>query len=316
MKKRRLNDPILDLNHTLLGGQTFGWRELKGFWYGTAYGQVLKVKVEGKLLSYDTSGDDDGHDLVSRYFKLDENLPNILKQFEGSDDLIEKAIASFKGLRVLNQQPWECILSFLCSSNSNIATINMMIHDLSMKFGDRIVFDGMKFHTLPRPEVLDQASTEELRDCKVGYRANYIKTVAHEISVGNFDINSLSKLNYSLGRNKLLNVENGHKVMKGIGPKVADCILLFSLGKNEAFPCDIWISRVILAKYKHLLDTPLLTSLSKSLKQKTPLSGRTYAKIGDVMRRYFGSNAGYAQQYLYAQTRQDYGRGPIRSQVM
>jgi len=214
----------------------------------------------------------------------------------------------FRGLRLLNQQPWECILSFLCSSHSNIKSINNMINNLSMKFGERIEFDGMTFHTIPSPEALSQASANDLLSCKVGYRANYIKKVAHEVSEGIVDINALMALEYDVAKSRLLTSENGHKIMKGVGPKVADCILLFSMEKNEAFPCDIWISRVVLANYSHLLDNDLLASLSRSIERKIPLSGGTYLKIGDVMRRYFGPNAGYAQQYLYALIRQESGR--------
>lgn len=315
MISTRILDNLLDLDHTLLSGQAFGWHKVNGFWYGIAYGQVLKLKRNGDLLLYDTSDDGDAHDLIRRYFKLDENLPNILEGFEGLDFFIQRAIAKFKGLRLLNQQPWECILSFLCSSNSNIVSINNMIHNLSMKFGERIEFDGMTFHTIPRPEALNQASTNELRACKVGYRANYIKKVAREVSEGMVDINALLDLDYGVARSRLLTTDKGHKVMNGVGPKVADCILLFSMGKNEAFPCDIWISRVVLSNYKHLLSSSILASLTRSIKMKIPLSLGIYVKIGDVMRRYFGPNAGYAQQYLFALIRQEYSRNGKRVNI-
>lgn len=308
MISTRILDDLLDLNHTLLSGQAFGWHKINGFWYGIAYGQVLKIRRDGDLLLYDASGDGNTHDLIRRYFRLDENLPKILEGFGDLDFFIQRAIARFKGLRLINQQPWECILSFLCSSHSNIGSINKMIHNLSVKFGERIEFDGMTFHTIPRPDALNQASINDLRACKVGYRASYIKKVAHEVSEGNVDINSLVDLDYDVARSKLLTLDRGHKIMRGVGPKVADCILLFSMGKNEAFPCDIWISRVVLSNYKHLLDSDLLASLSRSIKQKIPLSGGIYLKVGDVMRRYFGPNAGYAQLYLYALIRQEYGR--------
>ncbi|MCH8022989.1 MAG: hypothetical protein IH932_04520 [Thaumarchaeota archaeon] len=113
----------------------------------------------------------------------------------------------------------------------------------------------------------------------------------------------------------MLTTDKGHKVMIGVGPKVADCILLFSMGKNEAFPCDIWISRVVLSNYKHLLSSSILASLTRSIKMKIPLSLGIYVKIGDVMRRYFGPNAGYAQQYLFALIRQEYSRNGKRVNI-
>jgi len=308
MISTRIPDDLLDLNHTLLSGQAFGWNEINGFWYGVAYGQVLKIKQDGDRLLWDASDVDNTHDLIRKYFKLDENLPKLLERFEDLDFFIQRAMTRFRGLRLLNQQPWECILSFLCSSHSNIKSINNMINNLSMKFGERIEFDGMTFHTIPSPEALSQASANDLLSCKVGYRANYIKKVAHEVSEGTVDINALMALEYDGARSRLLTSDKGHKIMKGVGPKVADCILLFSMEKNEAFPCDIWISRVVLANYNHLLDNDLLASLSRSIERKIPLSGGTYSKIGDVMRRYFGPNAGYAQQYLYALIRQESGR--------
>ena len=308
MISTRIPDDLLDLNHTLLSGQAFGWNEINGFWYGVAYGQVLKIKQDGDRLLWDASDVDNTHDLIRKYFKLDENLPKLLERFEDLDFFIQRAMTRFRGLRLLNQKHWECILSFLCSSHSNIKSINNMINNLSMKFGERIEFDGMTFHTIPSPEALSQASANDLLSCKVGYRANYIKKVAHEVSEGIVDINALMALEYDVAKSRLLTSENGHKIMKGVGPKVADCILLFSMEKNEAFPCDIWISRVVLANYNHLLDNDLLASLSRSIERKIPLSGGTYLKIGDVMRRYFGPNAGYAQQYLYALIRQESGR--------
>ncbi len=308
MISTRIPDDLLDLNHTLLSGQAFGWNEINGFWYGVAYGQVIKIKQDGDRLLWDASDVDNTHDLIRKYFKLDENLPKLLERFEDLDFFIQRAMTRFRGLRLLNQQPWECILSFLCSSHSNIKSINNMINNLSMKFGERIEFDGMTFHTIPSPEALNQASANDLLSCKVGYRANYIKKVAHEVSEGIVDINALMALEYDVAKSRLLTSEKGHKIMKGVGPKVADCILLFSMEKNEAFPCDIWISRVVLANYNHLLDNDLLASLSRSIERKIPLSGGTYLKIGDVMRRYFGPNAGYAQQYLYALIRQESGR--------
>ena len=198
MISTRIPDDLLDLNHTLLSGQAFGWNEINGFWYGVAYGQVLKIKQDGDRLLWDASDVDNTHDLIRKYFKLDENLPKLLERFEDLDFFIQRAMTRFRGLRLLNQQPWECILSFLCSSHSNIKSINNMINNLSMKFGERIEFDGMTFHTIPSPEALSQASANDLLSCKVGYRANYIKKVAHEVSEGIVDINALMALEYDV----------------------------------------------------------------------------------------------------------------------
>jgi N-glycosylase/DNA lyase len=188
----------------------------------------------------------------------------------------------------VRQVPWECLISFICATYKSIAAIELMLRKISEKYGEKKVVDGLDFYSFPTVEGLSNASENGLRECGLGYRAKYVQATAKQIREENLDLTSLKALPYLDARKKLLEFQ-------GVGLKVADCVLLFSLEKSEAFPVDVWVKRVILNHYADQFPKELV----KKMQSHDSLTNGEYLKIGDFARGYFGKCAGYAQEYLY-----------------
>jgi N-glycosylase/DNA lyase len=218
---------------------------------------------------------------------LDDDLQKISASI-GKDAHIRKALSAFWGLRLIRQEPWECLISYICATYKNIPAIRHMLLQLSRKFGEKKVFDGCAFFTFPTPEKLACASEKSLATCGLGYRAKYVQATSKRIFEKDFELESLRQLSYEQAKNQLCS-------LAGVGPKVADCVLLFSLGKTEAFPVDRWVERVILNHYARQLQPELAQRLSR----REGLTNSDYALLNAFGRRYFGEYAGYAQEYLY-----------------
>ena len=272
-----------DLDFSLCCGQVFRWRKVNGWWYGVVGDNVVKVCQCGSELQFENVT----KDFVQEYFGLTDNLAGI-GQCIGKDDTIQKALERFEGLRIVQQVPWECLISFICATYKSIAAIELMLKKLSIKYGEKQVFDDMDFYTFPSMERLANASENGLRECGLGYRAKYVHATAKKIRDENINLDDLKNLPYLDARKKLLE-------FSGVGLKVADCVLLFSLRKLEAFPVDVWVKRVILNHYADKLPEPFV----KKLQSHTSLTNGEYQKIGDFARTYFGAYAGYAQEYLF-----------------
>ena len=191
-------------------------------------------------------------------------------------------------MRLIRQDPYQCMISFACSSNTNISMIRIMLKNLSMKFGTKKEIDNKVFFTFPKMKNLHNASINELCACSVGYRAKAIKSIAEKVATGALTIDELHRSNYDDARRILTDIY-------GIGNKIADCILLFSLEKTEAFPIDVWMGRAIFKYYKRLIDKKNATFMNANKK----LSDNQYSILSEIMRSHFGQYGGYAQQYLY-----------------
>ena len=272
-----------NLDFTLCCGQSFRWEKRGGWWYGIDRKKVFKIRQIDDELMFESAD----ANFIKEYFGLRDDLPTILSQV-AKDEHVKKAVKAFKGLRILRQDPWECLTSYICATYKNIPAIKQMLFNLSEKFGDKTVFNGYDFYTFPTPARLAKASVKELAECGLGYRARYISETAKMIYEGNVDFESLRKANYEKARQKLLN-------FLGVGLKVADCVLLFSLGKLEAFPVDVWIKRVILKYYANHFPSEFIRKISS----KKSLANSEYERLNLFGRRYFGKYAGYAQEYLY-----------------
>ncbi|HJJ56135.1 MAG TPA: DNA glycosylase [Methanocorpusculum sp.] len=273
MQEFPLDGIWFNLDLSLSCGQAFRWRKhSNGFWYAPSpYGNhsVWKLKLSDGCILY--SGMDES-DLI-RYFSLDHDLKSILESID-SDPVIHNAIQCCRGLRILRQDPWECLISYICSTCSNIPGIQQRIELISQKFGVPITFDNQTFYTFPTISEISNASYDELRDCKVGFRAQYILDAIQM---------ALKSPNWSSNINKLAYPDANIELRKinGVGPKVADCVLLFSFEKLESVPIDVWIERIIRTKY---------------------FDGKKigYTKASKYAREHFGKYAGYAQEYLFA----------------
>ena len=207
---------------------------------------------------------------------------------EAAEALKRKAINNFPGMRILRQDPFQCYISFIVSSNSNIPNIQTRLQKLSQKFGEKKTIEGKEFFLFPKPEKLANASITNIAKCGLGYRTKYVKKAAVAVNEGMINFSSLKKQDYQDARDDLCQVF-------GIGKKVADCILLFSLDKLEAVPLDRWVLR-ILEKY-----------YSKEFQIRTKsITEKTYDELHDKIIEHFGKYAGYAQQFLFKNERENF----------
>ena len=285
---RLRDDQPLDLALTLSCGQAFRWEERGGWWEGVVGGRHWRLRQDGDGLSFDgtTAG------AVRRYLALDEDLPAILSSFD-RDPVIHQSIAACRGLRILRQDPWEILASFICATNTNIPRIRKMIATLARCFGTWVPQSVEPRYSFPAPEALAGSSCGHLGPCRLGYRDRYIAETAASGAADPKILERIAGLPFPEARSALLD-------FPGVGPKAADCILLFGFHRLEAFPVDVWIRRIM---HEHYLDPP---AGSRSTSEKED------RRIREFGREYFGEYAGYAQEYLFC-AREQLGRGRIRS---
>lgn len=278
---------------TVNSGQMFLWENYKNSWYGVYKSHILKFSLDHKNsgkgtydhLYFDSLPElDNWQQLV---FRLDDDI-NYISSCLTNDNMISQLFKKYSGLWLMRQDPFQCMISFACSSNTNIPMIRRMLKNLCRKFGIKREIDEKKFFTFPTTKSLAKASINELCSCGIGYRAKTIKSLTEKIIIGTLNIEELSRCKYDEAKEKLLGIY-------GIGNKLADCILLFSLEKTEAFPIDVWIARSIYSYYRALLNQESFKLDFKS----TKLSPNKYNLLSKIMRQHFGKYAGYAQQYLY-----------------
>lgn len=232
-------------------------------------------------------------------FRLNDNLSDIFSSF--SDDvLVSESINKYPGLRLMRQEPFQCMVSFACASNTNIPRIRRMLKNLCQNFGNRVIVDGSEFFTFPSVERLNTASQHDLLRCGLGYRTKAVKAIAESVVNGNLDSRDLLRLNYEEAKDELLKVY-------GIGNKIADCILLFSLEKLDSFPIDVWMARVLYQNYGWLFNNNQSSRVHDE-KALQKITAREYRTVSKKAREYFGKYSGYAQQYLYYNIRQIAGK--------
>ena len=261
-----------DLDHTLRCGQVFRWRENKDNWIGILGNSVIKAKQEGDVLIVKSNLDMED---VMSYFRLNDDLDDI-SQHINKDEVMNEAIAMYGGMRIIKQDPWECLISYVCSRQNRIEKIKKIVSSLSKNFGDELQFENKIFYTFPKPDEIAKANLDDLKKCKFRFgkrQAEEIKGIATLICEGDFCLERLRELDYKSAKEELISLE-------GVGHKVADCVLLFSLDKLGAFPVDVHVRSIV--KREYLKD------------EKT-----SDKKIRDWAGRYFGRYAGYAQQYLF-----------------
>lgn len=285
MKKMILleNNIPFNLDATLSCGQVFQWICQDRWWTGVVRSQVWSVKQENGYLLYDGTTEEE----LIRYFNLDLDLLNVIhsiddsiKQIRGCevDHIFEMVSKSNIGLRIIKQDPWECLLSYICSQNSNIPTITKRIKLLSARYGSSL---QSEWYTYPTPSTLACSTFQELKECSTGYRASYLQSTAYFINNHPDFLKRLENLSTQEARKCLLS-------LPGVGPKVADCVLLFAYNLYDSVPVDVWIRKIITSIYFHYL---------KSDENGPKLS---YDKIVEFCRDYFGKYCGYAQQYLFS----------------
>lgn len=274
-------DQPFDLDLTLSCGQAFRWERADGWWQGVADGRAIRIRQDGCFLTFE--GADAG--FVRDYFRLDQDLPRILSSID-RDPAIGAAVQECRGLRLVRQQPWECLVSYLCATNTNIPAVKRRVALMAERYGDPVDGPSGRAYAFPEPEALAGVSHACLWDCKLGYRTDYVREAAVFASENPDWAERIAALPFEEARQALME-------FRGVGPKAADCVLLFAFGFFEAFPVDVWIRRIVGETY--------LPDLAG--KNCTPAE---YERIRRFARDYFGEYAGYAQEYLYC------ARGPAR----
>lgn len=227
--------PDFDLAQTLDCGQAFRWKEIApNTFEGVAGDRYLKISRSGEeIILHKTTQQD--YDLFWKdYFDLDRDY-GAIKELLGKDDVLRRAMEFAPGIRVLNQQPWEALCSFIISQNNNISRIKGIIDRLCSTFGEEICEGHYSF---PTPEDLAQLTQEDLAPLRCGFRARYILDAARKVSSGEVDLQSIYSMNVPDAQQELCKIV-------GVGPKVAQCTLLFGFGKKECFPIDVWIKRAM-----------------------------------------------------------------------
>ena len=276
-------DVSFDMDLSLCCGQVFRWKKIDNWWYGLVGENVFKIRQCGNDLEFNGAG----ADFVRHYFGLNDDLEKI-SRCVSKDNYIKQALHRFEGLRIVRQLPWECLISFICATYKSIAAIELMLRKLSIKFGEKKTFDALDFYIFPTVEKLASASEKGLQECGLGYRAKYVQATAKKICEERIDLESLKSMPYLDARKKLVE-------FPGVGLKVADCVLLFSLEKMEAFPVDVWVKRIILRHYADKFPEQFVDKLSCH----DSLTNGEYEKVNAFGRSYFGRYAGYAQEYLF-----------------
>ena len=270
MSKIKVKD--FNLEYTLECGQIFRINRKNNWYYINARDKFFKIcQVKNEI---EFHGVDE--EFIIHFFSLDENLSKILKEIN-KDEYIKKSIDKYRGLRILRQDPWECLISFICSTASNIPRIKSKLKALSESFGKKVSLDGVGNYAFPEPGNINNYN--KIVNAKTGFRAKYIFEANNTVSIKK--LNSLRVQSYESAKNEL-------KKINGVGDKVADCVLLFSLGFHQALPVDTWIKKTIQLLY---FDNATVSN----------------EKIRAFGLDYFGTYAGYAQQYLFMFSRNDLG---------
>ena len=269
----------INIDNTINSGQVFLWKKIDSKWYGVDGKKILILEDKLDVKSKN----------IHNFFRFDDDFQGIKKQLS-KDKVMKKAINNFPGMRILRQDPFQCYISFIVSSNSNIPNIQTRLQKLSQKFGEKMIIDKNEFFLFPKPEKLANASINEIAKCGLGYRTKYVKKAAIAVNKGMIDFSSLKKQDYQEARDSLCQVF-------GIGKKVADCILLFSLDKLEAVPLDRWVLRILQKYY----------SKEFQISTKT-ITEKTYDELHNKIVDHFGEYAGYGQQFLFKNERDSFAK--------
>ena len=266
-----------DLLMTFDCGQCFRWEKVDNAYYGIAYGKPLKISQTGDTVTlYDTTKDC-WNKVWNRYFDMERDYGEIKKRLS-SDPVMKTASYFGSGIRLLNQEPFECLISFIISASNNIPRIKKIIDSLCTNFGDKVTYLGKDFYTFPTAQRLSRLELSDLAVIKAGFRDKYILNAAKAVANGMIDLECLKSAGYEYAKSELLK-------LSGVGNKVADCVLLFSLEKYGSFPVDVWIKRIM--EYCYFDGETNKETISA-------FAGEKFSELG-----------GFAQQYLFYWAREN-----------
>jgi N-glycosylase/DNA lyase len=263
-----------DLAATLTSGQAFRWHQQDRWWAGVIGNRWVRLRSEPGSITAETVGPVTDWDWLAHYLQLQVDLGEVLREFP-DDEPMRAAVAACRGLRLLRQDPWECLASFILSSTKQIVQIRQIITLLCERYGEplAVVPGWPPAFTFPPASRLARATEAELRACKMGFRAPYLRATADMIASGLFDPFRVQDLPVEVARAELMK-------LPGVGRKIADCVLLFAYGCQPAFPVDVWVMKALRQLY-------------------FPHRRVSLRRLHRFAATHFGPRAGYAQQYLF-----------------
>jgi N-glycosylase/DNA lyase len=268
-----------DLDGTLGSGQAFGWERDADGWTGVIRGRWVRLMAARggiKVQLAEPSGDDGW---LEDYLQTNVNIREIIATFPKDDEHLREAVRTCAGLRLVRQEPWECLASFILSSTKQIVQIRQIVRALCERHGCRATVprgEAERF-AFPIASQLAVLSEADLRACKMGFRAPYLLSAARRVAAGEINLAAFGRLELSAAREELMKLD-------GVGEKIADCVLLFAYGLPTAFPVDVWVRRVLTQFYFR----------GRDVKPE---------RLRRFIETHFGPNAGYAQQYLFHHVR-------------
>ena len=265
-------------------GQCFRWNKQEdGSYIGIIKNAVINVRKENEEIIFKGFFKGDFQKIITEYFDLETDYRVYKNQLKQIDSYLKESIEFGDGIRILKQDLWECIISFIISANNNIPRIKKIIERISEKYGDEIIWNEKKYYLFPTVESLSKATVEDLRELGLGFRDKRVFNTTQMILKKEVDLEAIYKLNQTeCIRNELLKLD-------GVGEKVADCIMLFSLKREDVFPVDVWVRRVMNELYIHNEDEEKVNKL----------------EIKQLASQKFLGLSGLAQQYLFYWKREE-----------
>jgi N-glycosylase/DNA lyase len=264
-----------DLAATLNSGQVFGWEETAGRWSGVVQGRWVELRATPDGIAVRTAAPPGDWNWLKQFLQSEVQLAEILETFTSDDEFLLRAVTRCHGLRLLRQDPWECLACFILSSTKQIVQIRQIVRVLRERFGEPVAtpFGIKPAAAFPAAQRLAEVSEAELRQCRMGFRAPYLRAAAQRVAAGEIDLTGIGRMELEAAREELLR-------FAGVGEKIADCVLLFAYGFPAAFPVDVWVHRVLTKYYFRGRKVPA-------------------ERLRQFVRQHFGPHAGYAQQYLF-----------------
>jgi N-glycosylase/DNA lyase len=261
-----------DLAATLDSGQVFRWRQNSDGWAGVLGNHSLRLVQTADGIRARATAPVTDWNFLRQFLQSEVDLAAILKTFP-DDEPMRAAVDSCRGLRLLRQDPWECLASFILSSTKQIVQIRQIVALLCERLAPQPPDSNHVFHSFPTPKKIAACTEAELRECKMGFRAPSLLAAARAIADGKLDLEKIRTLDYAAARAELM-------TLRGVGGKIADCVLLFAYGFDSAFPVDVWIERALQELY-------------------FPRHRASEKRLRKFAATHFGPHAGYAQQYLF-----------------
>jgi N-glycosylase/DNA lyase len=263
-----------NLGATLCSGQAFRWRTDGQGWTGVIGSHFVRLRGDEFSIAVETAEPVSDWGWLKHYLQLDLDIAQVLQTFP-DDEPMRAAVSGCRGLRLLRQEPWECLASFILSSTKQIVQIQQIVELLCERFGEALpgLPGSIPARAFPTASRIARTGEAELRACKMGFRAAYLLGTASRVASGQFDLAKVSGLPVDIARAELMN-------LPGVGRKIADCVLLFAYGFASAFPVDVWVMKALRQLY-------------------FPRRRVSIERMHRFAATHFGPWAGYAQQYLF-----------------